>query len=182
MRLTCILIIAILFFPSNLATAQPASTLPLLNDQRILGTTLYGSASVSALSESITTTLIDEGISQGMNGFTFYEDWTTLEPEPGVYELDELEATLQWLEARGLTPYLNLTVVDIDQLNLFDEWLNDEGDEFADSLSFNNEQIVGQFLGLLDQVIPLLLEYGGFLPRRGERSRRTICSGRSPQS
>lgn len=161
-RLTYTIICGILMLNPLLATAQSASTLPLLNGKRILGTTLYGSAPVSALSDSTTSALIDEGIAQGMNGFSFYEDWTTLEPEPGVYELDELEATLQWLEARGITPYLNITVVDIDELNLFDEWLNDEGDGFADTLAFNDVNIVGQFKGLLDQVIPLLLEYGGF--------------------
>ena len=161
-RLAYTIIFSILVFNPLLATAQSASTLPLLNGKRLLGTTLYGSASASALSDPTTSALIDEGIAQGMNGFTFYEDWTTLEPEPGVYELDELEATLQWLEARGITPYLNITVVDIDELNLFDEWLDDEGDGFADSLAFNDVRIVGQFKGLLDQVIPLLLEYGGF--------------------
>ena len=161
-RLTHALFSFILALTPALVVAQPASTLPLLNDKRILGTTLYGSASVSALSDPVTTGLIDEGIANGMNGFTFYEDWTTLEPEPGVYELDELEATLQWLDEKGITPYLNITVVDIDNLNLFDEWLDDEGAEFVDTLAFNDERIIGQFKGLLDQVIPLLLDYGGF--------------------
>ena len=142
--------------------AQEASSLPLLNNKRILGTTLYGSGSVETLSDPMTSAIIDQGVSEGMNGFTFYEDWTTLEPEPGVYELDELEATLKWLQARNITPYLNITVVDIDNLNLFDEWLNDDGTAFSDDFAFNNEQIIGRFKGLLDQVIPLLLDHGGF--------------------
>ncbi|MEM1126809.1 MAG: hypothetical protein AAGI71_09175 [Bacteroidota bacterium] len=146
----------------TLATAQDAdpATLPLLGPGTYFGTTFYGNGDVPDAG-SAAERLVEEGAAAGMNGFTLYVDWADLEPEPGVYDLSTFEASLAWFSRLGLRPFVNLTVVDIEDLNLPDEYEDENGD-FADGWAFNNPTLVGRFLDVLDRVVPVLVQHGGY--------------------
>jgi hypothetical protein len=73
----------------------------------------------------------------------------------------ELKATLTWLKSEGLVPYLNINLVDIDHLNLPADYL-DEAGGFAAGVRFNDPAFIRRFNHLLDEVVPLLVEHGGF--------------------
>ncbi|MEM7736993.1 MAG: hypothetical protein AAF267_14515 [Deinococcota bacterium] len=137
-----------------------AASLPLLGEGTFLGTTYYGTSSVP--DDGITRQLIDSAAQAGMSGFTLYADWPELEPTEGVYNLTDLEENLTWLSSRGIRPLLNLTVVDIDDLNLYPQWLSEDGRTFATGRSFADNAIVTRFAKLLDQVVPLLTAHGGY--------------------
>lgn len=159
LRAACIALLLLAATVRSLA-AQP-DPLPLLDPDVVLATTFYGSAEPPEAG-TWPGVRIEEAVEAGMNGFTFYIDWPELEPEPGVYNLDALEASLAWLDDLGLTPFVNLTVVDIVTLNLPEEYLDEEGEGFAEGWSFDDPRLVARFLGLLDRVVPLVLEYDGF--------------------
>jgi hypothetical protein len=138
-------------------TSSPASSLPLLEAGRYLGTTFYSSGRVPE--DQATWDAIEEAVTAGMNAFSFNEDWRALEPVPGVYNLTELEATLTWLKSEGLVPYLNINLVDVDHLNLPADYL-DEAGGFAAGVRFNDPAFIRRFNHLLDEVVPLLVENG----------------------
>jgi hypothetical protein len=137
-----------------------AASLPLLGSGTYLGTTYYGTSSVP--DDGSTRQLVDSAAQAGMNGFTLYADWPELEPTEGVYDLTDLAENLTWLSSRGIRPLLNITVVDIDDLNLYPNWLTEDGRTFASARSFADADIIARFSRLLDQVVPLLLRHGGY--------------------
>lgn len=166
--LLTLLVVAMLvsFSPPVASHAQdPApdpSTLPLLPQERHLGSMFYG---WGAPPPDVIQPRIEEATAAGMNAYTLYLDWPTLEPAPGQYELNALRETLEWAQNNGLSTFANITVVDIEDLVLPPEYLaNGEstGNAFSEGYSFTNVDLVGRFFGLLDAVVPLMVEHGVF--------------------
>ncbi len=147
------------FACAQMDTSSRASSLPLLATGRHLGTTFFSSGRVPE--EQVTWDALEEATAHGMNAFAFNEDWQDLEVAPGVYNLAELKTTLTWLQGQGLVPYLNITLVDIDLLNLPAEYLGEAGNPSA-GMRFNDPVFIKRFNQLLDEVVPLLVEHGGF--------------------
>ena len=127
----------------------------------MLGTTFYGSADLPAPG-TLERDLIDTAVERGLNGFTYYVDWADLEPSPNQYTLARFTATLDALQQRGIRPFVNLTVGDIEEYNLPDE-LSDGNGGLADGVSLDDPAVLERFGRLLDQVVPILLDRGGFL-------------------
>jgi hypothetical protein len=138
---------------------SPASSLPLLAAGLHMGTTFYSSGRVPENQETLNA--LEEAVTAGMNAFHFNQDWPALEPASGIYNLTELKATLTWLKSQGLTPYLNINLVDIDHLNLPADYL-DEAGNLAAGVRFNDPVFIERFNQLLAEVAPLLVEHGGF--------------------
>lgn len=145
--------------PDPLAT--PAASIPLLPDDRVWGTTLYGSADLPP-SGTPERDLLHTAAERGLNGFTYYVDWADLEPAPGQYTLTTFTATLDALQQLGVRPFVNLTVGDIEDYNLPDG-LSDGNGGLADGVSLDDPAVLDRFGHLLDRVVPLLLDRGGFL-------------------
>ncbi|MGB3545000.1 hypothetical protein [Rubrivirga sp.] len=136
-----------------------ASSLPLLPD-RTLGTTLYGSADLDALT-SDERRVLEDAIRAGLGSFSFYVDWADLEAEPGRYTLDEFTDQLDALQALGLVPFVNLTVGDSGGYNL-PPGLSDGDRGIADRVALDDPDVTERFGDLLDRVVPLLVSRGGF--------------------
>ncbi|MFW5748586.1 MAG: hypothetical protein ACOCYT_03140 [Chloroflexota bacterium] len=148
-----ILIGMLLLLTTALGAEDPdLAALPLLEPGLHLGTTFYGSGDVPEDDTLVDT--VASAAQQGMTAFTFYVDWPQLEPEPGVYALDDLRASLNWLHELGIQPLLNITLIDIDNIALPDDLLD---------LPLDDPRIVERLNGLLGAVAPLLVENGGFL-------------------
>lgn len=165
MRLLSMLVLtaSLLLAPSALAqeTADPA-TLPLLPQQRHIGSTFYGGG---APPPQALMPRIDDATAAGMNAFTFYLDWPALEPAPGVYDLADLRASLEWANANGLSTFANITVIDIEDLVMLPEYLGEPAGEFAtlaDGVRLNDPGLIARFTLLLDAVVPLMVEQGVF--------------------
>ncbi|MEL6615145.1 MAG: hypothetical protein AAFQ43_05380 [Bacteroidota bacterium] len=137
-----------------------AATLPLLPAGLTVGTTLYGSADLGALSSGERATL-DAAIARGLGGFSFYVDWADLEAQEGVYTLDAFIATLDALQALGLTPLVNLTVGDSGGYNLPPGLGNGAGG-VASGVRLDDEAVLERFGRLLDRIAPALVARGGF--------------------
>ena len=139
----------------------PVSDMPLLSQGMHLGTTFYGGG---RLPDDVSVRkIVTDASAQGMNAFTFYEDWSELEPEPGVYDLDDLDKMLIWLESSHLTPLLNLTLIDVSDLNMPLDLLSPDRMSLRDGVSFDDPKIVKRLHALLDEIVPRLVQHGGFL-------------------
>ena len=141
MRIFLILLMLILALP---AAAQDNTDLPLLEPGWHLGSTFFGSGGVPD------DPALHDAVAQ-MDAFTFYLDWSDLEPSPGAYDLRELQATLEWLHGLGIQPLLNITLIDIANLSL------------PDGMALDDPDTLRRLNALLDRVVPLLVDHGGFL-------------------
>jgi len=137
-----------------------AASLPLLESDVAIGTTLYGSADLSNLGPA-ERRLLDAAATQGLDGFTYYVDWAELEPEPGQYTLSTFTQRLDALQDLGVQPFVNLTVGDIEDYNLPDDLSDGEGG-LADGVSLDDPALIERFGRVLDRVVPLVVERGGF--------------------
>lgn len=137
-----------------------AASLPLLESDVAIGTTLYGSADLSNLGPA-ERRLLDAAATQGLDGFTYYVDWAELEPEPGRYTLSTFTQRLDALQDLGVQPFVNLTVGDIEDYNLPDDLSDGEGG-LADGVSLDDPVLIERFGRVLDRVVPLVVERGGF--------------------
>jgi len=143
------------------AAPDPA-TLPLLPEERHVGTMFYGGGAPPAAELQ---PRIDDATAVGMNAYTVYLDWPVLEPEPGQYDLTELRNTLEWAETNGLSTFANITVIDIESLLMPAEFLaGDESEDvaFAEESGFTDAELAGRFFALLDEVVPVMIEHGVF--------------------
>jgi hypothetical protein len=138
-----------------------AASVPLLTSEFTLGTTLYGGADLPA-SGTAERALLDTAVARGLRGFTYYVDWADLEPEPGRYTLAEFQATLDDLQQLGVRPLVNITVGDIEDYNLPDG-LSDGQGGLAEGVSLDDPAVIERFGRLLDRVVPILLDHGGFV-------------------
>ncbi|MCC5863803.1 MAG: hypothetical protein JJU31_01660 [Wenzhouxiangella sp.] len=150
-----------------LAQAQRAvpvespSTLPLLPRGLVLGTTLYGSASLAALNDK-TLERFENAAANGLSGFTLYLDWPDLEAAPGQLDVEALVSQLDPLAERGLAVFVNITIGNIGHYSVPADLSNGVGG-LAVGVNLNDSDVVARFLALLDQVVPLLAERGSFL-------------------
>jgi len=136
------------------------ATLSLLGPGRFIGTTSYGNA--PGPDEAASRSLITQAAAAGMNGFAFGEDWRFMEPTPGSYDLTLLRERLTWLDGLGITPYFNISVVDIGDLNLPPEFLDETGTRLAPGVRLDDAVVIARFNSLLDQVVPVLVRHRGF--------------------
>ena len=143
------------------APSKEAASLPLIDSGFTLGITLYGGAD---LPETGTAegALLDTAVANGLHGFTYYVDWAELEPVPGRYMLAEFNAKLDDLQRLGVQPFVNITVGDIENYNL-PEGLSDGQGGLAEDVSLDDPAVIERFGQLLDRVVPILIDHGGFI-------------------
>ena len=131
-----------------------ASSIPLLRDGFTLGVSFYGGGALADLDEGPRATL-DAGIANGIGGWTYYVEWGDLEPEPGRYTLDGFTDALDDARAAGLRPFVNVTVGDSEGLSL--------PAGVADGASLADPAVIDRFGDLLDRLVPIVVDRGGFV-------------------
>jgi hypothetical protein len=146
--------------PASDSPSTEAASVPLLSSGFTLGTTLYGGADLPA-SGTAERALLETAVARGLHGFTYYVDWADLEPEPGRYAVATFTATLADLQRLGVRPFVNITVGDIEDYNLPDGLADGQGG-LADGVSLGDPAVIERFGRLLDRVVPILLDHGGF--------------------
>lgn len=145
---------------------KPAD-IPLLGEGTHFGITYPGS---EITGEPALTTKVTEAATRDIEGFTFYAEWNILEPESGVYDFADLETTLRWLSSQKIKSMLNLALINIDLLTLPPDLLASDGTTLADGLTFDHPAVQARLFALLDELVPLFVEHGGFLLSLGNES------------
>ncbi len=141
----------------NDAPAVPAEAaaaeLPLLAPGQHIGMiTGFNPAHPPATADSITARW-QEALSAGMRTGRLQIDWPELEPAAGQYDEATLRNALQRLSAQGLQPFLTLPAYDSDGPLLPD---------YLQGRSLDEAEVIARFEALMDWVIPMLLEEGGW--------------------
>lgn len=139
---------------------QSVSKLPLLDPGLHLGSTFYGGG---APPEGALRSTLEEGADSGMNAFSFYIDWFDMETHEGEIDTSALQAALAWQRELGLIPLLNLTIIDITELNFPEDLKKADGVHLAEGVAFDSQIVEDRLFKVLDSVVPLLADNGGFL-------------------
>ncbi len=134
-------------------TSEIAGELPLLKEGKHLGMIVgFNPSHPPATSDSIEARW-QEAIQAGMSVGRLQIDWPELEPEAGEYDKNALQNALEDQEDQGLQPFLLISAYDSDGPVVPD---------YLEGVSFDDPQISTRFALLMDWVIPMLAEHGGW--------------------
>jgi|AntRauTorckE5430_2_1112549.scaffolds.fasta_scaffold06073_2 hypothetical protein len=131
-----------------------AGELPLLNGDNRIGTIKgFNPSNPPETLDSIAVSW-DDAINAGMSVGRLQIDWPELEPSPNTYDKVNFEQRLMEMKAEGLQIFLLISAYDSGEPVVPDD-LKDMG--------FDDPEFIQRFKNLMDWVIPLLVEYEGFL-------------------
>ncbi len=130
-----------------------AGELPLLSGTNRIG--MIEGFNISNPSATIDSMAVrwSEAKSAGMTVGRVQLDWSELETTPGSYDKTALQGRLEDLKAQDLQPLLLISAYDSDGTTVpFD----------LDGTRMNDERLVNRFKALLEWVVPMLVENGGW--------------------
>jgi hypothetical protein len=131
-----------------------AGELPLLNGDNRIGTIQgFNPSNPPETVESMAASW-DDAVHAGMSVCRLQIDWPELEPSPNTYDKDSFEQRLMEKKAEGLQPFLLISAYDSGE-PVVPEDLKEK--------DFDDPELIQRFKNLMDWVIPLLVEYDGFL-------------------
>jgi len=130
-----------------------AAELPLLSAGQHIGMITGFNPSQPAATEDSITARWQEALDAGMSVGRLQIDWPELEPAAGNYDEAALQDALRELSAQGMQPFLTLPVYDSDGPVL---------PPYLQGRSPDDPDLIARFKKLMDWVIPLLEEKGGW--------------------
>lgn len=131
-----------------------AGELPLLNGDNRIGTIKgFNPSNPPETMDSIAARW-EDAINAGMSVGRLQIDWPELEPSPNTYDKVSFEQRLMEMKAEGLQIFLLISAYDSGEPVVPDD-LKDK--------DFDDPEFIQRFKNLMDWVIPLLMEYDGFL-------------------
>ncbi len=131
-----------------------ARELPLLNGDNRIGTIKgFNPSNPPATMDSMAARW-NEAINAGMSVCRLQIDWPELEPSPNTYDKVRFEQRLMEMKAQGLQPFLLISAYDSGEPVVPDD---------LQEKNFDDPEFIQRFKSLMDWVIPLLVEYDGFL-------------------
>ncbi len=149
---------------SRPSTGEPVSDpLALLQPGPHLGM-IVGFEAPAPGTEATVAAHWDDALAAGMDVGRVQVDWADLEPEPGVFNLEDLTAQLDALQADGLQAMVTLSTIDSLEYTLPDDLMDPgAGLILAGGMAFDDAIVTGRFAELLDVVVPAVVSRGGFL-------------------
>ena len=131
-----------------------AGELPLLRGDNRVGTIQgFNPSNPPATADSMAARWND-AVNAGMSVSRLQIDWPELEPSPSSYDKAGFEQRLFEMKNQGLQPFLLISAFDSDGPVVPD---------YLTGLDFDDSELIQRFNNLMDWVIPMLVEYGGFL-------------------
>lgn len=138
----------------NPDTDHRAGELPLLRQDNRIGTIQgFNPTNPPATHDSMAARW-NEAIGSGMSVCRLQIDWPELEPSPNTFNQTGFEQRLLEVNNQGLQPFLLVSAYDSEGPVVPDD---------LDGRSFDDPEFIQRFKNLMDWVIPLFVEYDGFL-------------------
>lgn len=131
-----------------------AGEIPLLNGINRIGTIRGFNPSHPLATTDSMEARWEDAINAGMSVSRLQIDWPELEPSPNNYDKINFEQRLMEMKAEGLQIFLLISAYDSGEPVVPDDL---KGKDFDDP------EFIQRFKNLMDWVIPLLVEYDGFL-------------------
>lgn len=99
----------------------------------------------------------------GLDTYELSVPWDLLEPTPGAIDVTPLEHWLDVLQGAKLIPYVVLPTIDTNTLRLPTDFVDPlDPRALAGGRAFDDVEILERFSRLLDAVVPLIVDRGGF--------------------
>jgi hypothetical protein len=148
---------------SSTTSSQTEDPLALLAEGPHIGMLTSFEAPAEGTQDAVDELWLD-AMQAGMDVARIQVDWADLEPQPGVYDTAALEAELAAYDELGLQVMVTLSTIDSFEFTLPPD-LEDPDDPrgLVGGLAFDDEAITSRFAGLLDEVVPLVVQHGGYL-------------------
>lgn len=159
-----VFIVSIFLFTTSSAHAQPAddpANLPLLPSGLHVGI-IYSPPEDDPDVHVRLDAAFGEVIQSGASTYELSISWSDLEPNSGEIDTAYLESLLDILSSVHLQPYLSITTINTVKLTLPADLMTADEYELAQNRHFDDPVITERFARLLDAVVPLLVEHGGF--------------------
>ena len=166
MRIFLILLVVALLAPgctSNGASSpnsgnRPSDTiagdLPLLRGQNRIGTIEGFNPDNPEATTTAMAARWEEAVAAGMSVGRLQIDWPELEPSKNTFDKAALRSRLEEMKDQGLQTFLLISAYDSGEAVV---------PEDLEGKSFDDPEFIQRFLNLMDWVIPLLVEYDGYL-------------------
>ena len=95
-----------------------------------------------------------EAVGAGMSVARLQIDWPELEPSPNTFNKAALESRLDEMRSQGLQTFLLISAYDSGEAVVPEDLLG---------IAFDDPEFIQRFKSLMDWVIPMLVEYDGYL-------------------
>ena len=137
-----------------------AATVPLLHGGNRIGVVFSSPAPAAA---AVLNAAFDEAISAGVDTYELVLSWDGIESSPGQIDVAYVSNLFDQFEAAGLDLYLNILTIDTNQLQVPGDFI-DPGNSaaFAAGVGFDDPAVLSRLEVMLDAVVPLLVNEGGF--------------------
>lgn len=141
-------------------SASDPGTLPLLKVKQSIGI-LY--TEIDPAHQDAIDTAFGELLDRGLHGFEASMDWIEFVNDDWSIDTTNFEALLNGLSELGLTPYLSIATIDTNNLQIPFSFRDPDNErELAPSMSWDDPLMISRFGELLDVIIPILVEHGGY--------------------
>ncbi len=131
-----------------------AGELPLLDGDNRIGMIRGFNPSNPSATEASMDESWDDALRAGMSVGRLQIDWPELEPSPNTYDKESFEQRLTEMKSEGLQTFLLISAYDSGEAVVPDDLKEKD---------FDDPEFIQRFKSLMDWVIPLLVEYDGFL-------------------
>ncbi|MCW4255357.1 MAG: hypothetical protein N0C84_02700 [Candidatus Thiodiazotropha taylori] len=140
------------------------SALPLLSSGGHISLFKSFNAEQPVVTDSAMQARWNDALNQGMDVARIQVDWADLEPQPNQYNTDLLLEELMEMQQSGLQAFVLLSTIDSEGYTLPQD-LSDEnsGTKLVNGIQFDDPLITSRFESLLDWVVPMVVEYGGWV-------------------
>jgi hypothetical protein len=100
----------------------------------------------------------------GMKTARIQLDWASLDLGNGVIDDTPLREQLETHEAQGLSSYVGVYAIDSEGLVVPHDLLDETtATGLVDGRSMDDPLVLGRYLALLDEIVPLIVEHGGYV-------------------
>lgn len=134
--------------------SAPAGELPLLADGQFPGMIVGFNPSHPPETTASIEARRQEALQAGMSVGRLQIDWDELEPRMGEYDTGALEEPLKEYRRDDLQVFLLISVYDSEGPVL---------PEYLEGVSLDDPALIHRFQKLMDWVIPMLIDYGGYM-------------------
>ena len=131
-----------------------AGELPLLNGDNRIGMIQGFNPSNPPATSSAMERRWEDALRAGMSVGRLQIDWPELEPSPNTFDKAEFEQRLHEMQDQGLQTFLLISAYDSGGPVVPDD---------LQGLDFDDPELIRRFNALMDWVIPLLVQYDGYL-------------------
>ncbi|MEL6498728.1 MAG: hypothetical protein AAF937_09830 [Planctomycetota bacterium] len=143
-----------------MATSAQAGDLPLLEPEKGLGL-IYSERDPAA--EPLTDRAWQMVIKRGVNSYQLAVPWDQIAQPDGTPDMSYVEPLLDLLQQSGLQVCFTLQSVDTTALRLPAVLMDPTNPRrLRPDLSFDSPEVIGHLTALLDELVPLLAQCGGF--------------------